>query len=73
MVRIDCGMAQLITIRGQVWLDSNMDDILTTETGVSGVTVQLLDAGGTVLASEDTQAMGVYEFLNVLPGEYISI
>ena len=70
-MRIDCGMAQLITIRGQVWLDSNMDDILTTETGVSGVTVQLLDAGGTVLASEDTQAMGVYEFLNVLPGEYI--
>ena len=68
--RNDCGMFQLITIRGQVWLDEGMDNVLTGETGVTGVTVELLREGTVVEDTEFTTPGGFYEFTDVRPGMY---
>ncbi|NNE74288.1 MAG: hypothetical protein HKN26_11535 [Acidimicrobiales bacterium] len=40
------------------------------ESGLSGVTVNLLDAGGTVIATEVTDGSGSYSFLDVPAGDY---
>lgn len=55
-----------------VFRDANNNGILDTgETGIQGVTVQLLDsAGATVLATTTTNASGVYTFANLAAGSY---
>jgi len=40
------------------------------EPGIPGVTVELLDSSNTVIATEVTDANGVYLFENLIPGEY---
>ncbi len=70
--RNDCGMYQLITISGQVWLDAGMDLILTTEGGVTGVLVELLRGGSMVILDMSiTFAGGTYRFEDVPPGSYV--
>lgn len=55
----------------QVWFDENRDGIQdSTETGVEGVTVELKDASGNVIATAVTDANGNYLFSDLAPGDY---
>lgn len=58
------------TISGQVWLDGDGDDLLTSEAGAAGVVLTLNDADGNVLNTSSTISGGIYEFLEVGAGEY---
>lgn len=64
--------AALASIGDTVWLDSNGNGLQDTgETGVAGVTVDLLNAAGTsVIAVTTTNASGFYQFTGLLPGSY---
>ncbi len=69
---IDLGLKGIGRIGDYVWMDANSDGIQdTTETGVSGVTVQLYSCPtGTQLASTTTDQSGKYIFPNLIPGSY---
>lgn len=55
----------------QVWFDENRDGIQdSTEVGVAGVTVDLKDASGNVIATTVTDANGNYLFSDLAPGDY---
>lgn len=55
-----------------VWLDENEDGIQDdTEMGISGVTVNLLDCAGNLLASTVTNTDGYYLFDNLPAGDYL--
>jgi len=55
-----------------VWHDLNGDGIQNSgESGMSGVTVSLLDMSGIVVASMVTNANGNYLFENILAGTYL--
>lgn len=55
----------------QVWLDENRNGIQdSTESGVAGVTVELKDASGNVIATTTTDANGNYLFSGLAPGDY---
>jgi uncharacterized repeat protein (TIGR01451 family) len=68
---IDAAFYEVGTIGDFVWVDSNANGIQDTgETGLSGVTVQLLDStGNSVLQTSATDANGLYNF-TVTPGTY---
>lgn len=54
-----------------VWYDSNQDGIQDAgEVGIPGVTVQLQDCAGQVLATTLTDVNGYYLFSNLTPGDY---
>ena len=55
-----------------VFLDANKDGQLDNgETGIAGVTVELLNAtGASILATTTTNASGNYAFTNLAPGTY---
>jgi hypothetical protein len=57
-------------IGDRVWHDANGDGRQTGETGVGGVSVQLLTADEYVVATGTTDAQGLYSFGGVLPGDY---
>jgi SdrD B-like domain len=55
----------------RVWHDLNGDGVQDPgEPGLAGVTVELRDAGGALLASVPTDAAGFYGFLTVDAGDY---
>ena len=57
-------------IGDRVWLDANANGVQDAgEAGVSGVTIELKDAGGTVIGSTTTDASGNF-FFDVEPGTY---
>ncbi|MGE0084616.1 MAG: SdrD B-like domain-containing protein [Desulfococcaceae bacterium] len=65
------GDQQKGTVSGIVFVDSNGDGILNNdEKGLGGVTVELTDANGNVIASAVTAGDGSYIFINVVPGDY---
>jgi hypothetical protein len=66
------GGGSCATIGNTVWLDANGDGLLNNgETGVAGVTVDLLNAAGTsILAVTTTNASGNYQFANLSAGTY---
>ncbi len=67
----DFGFYQPATIGNYVWYDTDMEgDQDVTETGVPGVTVQLFNQAGTLVATTTTDANGLYLFSNVVPGAY---
>ncbi len=71
-VRIDgsCSPA-LASIGDRVWEDLDGDTIQDAgEYGLAGVQVQLLNSGGTVIATQTTLANGIYTFLNLAAGSY---
>jgi hypothetical protein len=54
-----------------VWNDVNQDGIQDAgEPGVPGVTVELLNLAGTVVATTVTDAFGKYQFNDLAPGSY---
>jgi serine-aspartate repeat-containing protein C/D/E len=58
------------SIGDRIWLDSNGNGVQDTgETGITGVTVQLLQ-GNAVLATNSTGADGHYLFANLVAGSY---
>ncbi len=72
---IDAGLILQPTTKAslgdRVWYDNNRDgDQDAGEPGIAGVTVQLLDAANTVVATTTTDAFGMYIFTNLNPGVY---
>ena len=60
-----------LTLGNQVWLDADNDGTFDTgESGVNGVTVQLLDAQGAVLQTTTTANGGLYTFTGLAAGDY---
>ncbi|MFZ1828568.1 MAG: SdrD B-like domain-containing protein, partial [Candidatus Competibacteraceae bacterium] len=58
-------------VTGVVYQDSNGNSVQDPgETGLSGVTIELLDTNGNVVATATTGANGSYSFPNVTPGAY---
>ncbi|MHB8972532.1 MAG: SdrD B-like domain-containing protein, partial [Pirellulaceae bacterium] len=59
------------SISGIVFVDPSQNRNWDSgETLLPGVTVQLLDATGSVVATTQTSTVGYYEFKNLRPGEY---
>ncbi len=60
------------SLSGKVWNDTNGDCVFKSETDIplSGVQIDLLNAGGHVIATTKTDAQGNYEFENLVPGTY---
>ena len=60
------------SISGFVQLDSDGDSTTTTDdqSGLSNIEIQLLDSGGTVVATTRTRFDGYYEFSDLLAGTY---
>ncbi len=66
-------VANTLTLGNQVFVDTNNNGLRDTgETGLPGVTVQLINntAPTTVVASTVTGANGIYTFGNLAPGAY---
>ncbi|MCD4687226.1 MAG: hypothetical protein K8S97_14960 [Anaerolineae bacterium] len=68
----DAGLYQLAQIGDLIWEDMNGNGLQDGEPGYGGVTVNLLDATGTVTLDTTTSAVGTgaYQF-TVDPGDYI--
>ncbi len=67
----DFGFYPTATIGDFVWNDLNGNGVQDAgEPGISGVTVNLLNSAGTVVATTTTNASGAYSFTNVVPGTY---
>ncbi|MHB8861019.1 MAG: SdrD B-like domain-containing protein [Pirellulaceae bacterium] len=59
------------SISGIVFVDPNQNGQRDSgETLLAGVTVQLLDATGSVVATAQTNTVGYYEFKNLRPGDF---
>ena len=68
---IDAGLYKLAQLGDRVWFDANANGIQDSgETNAVGVTVSLLNAVGTVVATQVTNATGNYLFTNLVPGTY---
>ena len=74
---IDAGMKPVATSHGTagignfVWRDSNRDGIQNaTETGLSGVTIELLSCSNTVIQSITTNSKGGFLFDRLTAGQY---
>ena len=58
-------------VSGYVYYDANNNGVFDTgESGISDVTVQLLDAGGAVVETTTTNSSGAYTFTELMPGAY---
>ncbi|MFY9821172.1 MAG: SdrD B-like domain-containing protein [Thermoanaerobaculia bacterium] len=68
---VDFGYRGTASVGDRVWLDSNGNGVQDSgETGLNGVTVQLLNASNTVIATTTTSGDGNYTFSNLTPGNY---
>ena len=68
---VDAGIEKpLGEIGGRYFCDENRDDVDTNEAGVSGATVELLDANGEVVDTTTTDDNGDYCFEDVVEGTY---
>ncbi len=65
------GELKAASLGDRVWYDTDRDGVQdSNETGVAGVTVNLLNAGGTVVGTQVTNATGNYLFSNLATGAY---
>ncbi len=56
-------------ISGRVWGDTNHDRVQSgSESGVAGMAVEVLDAGGAVVGTSTTDALGDYRVDGLVPG-----
>jgi hypothetical protein len=68
---VDFGLAQFSTVGDRVWVDTNGNGAQDAdETGLSGVTVELRDLSGAVIASVPTDVNGTYGFWGLVAGTY---
>ncbi|HBL28693.1 MAG TPA: hypothetical protein DD490_17800, partial [Acidobacteria bacterium] len=68
---VDFGERGNASLGDRVWLDANTNTLQDVgETGLNGVTVQLLTTSGGLLGSVVTAGNGNYTFSNLLPGTY---
>jgi hypothetical protein len=68
---LDGGLVRPASIGDRVWLDNNRDGLQDAgEPGVANVPVDLLDAGGSVIASTTTNGSGAYLFAGLGVGTY---
>ncbi|MFN7715049.1 MAG: SdrD B-like domain-containing protein, partial [Pseudanabaenaceae cyanobacterium] len=68
---LDAGLYQLASIGDRVWLDSNANGIQDGgESGLAGITVNLLDGNGNTVTTATTDANGNYGFSGLNPGQY---
>ena len=68
---VDFGYRYNGSVGDRVWLDSNGNGIQDAgETGLNGVTVQLLDSSNNVVGTATTAGDGNYTFNNLAPGTY---
>ncbi|TDU70794.1 putative Ig domain-containing protein [Prosthecobacter fusiformis] len=69
---VDFGLFSGFTIGNQVWADLNNNGVFDsgTESGISGVTVQLLNAADTVVATTTTNGSGVYSLTSDVAGSF---
>ncbi len=59
------------SVSGRVFLDQNNNAVQNgADPGIAGVTIELLDAGGNVIATTVTDANGDYSFPGLAPGTY---
>lgn len=70
---IDAGLQPTAAIGDFVWNDVNVNGVQDVgELGIQGVTVNLRDAANTTtLATDTTDANGLYSFDNLTPGNYL--
>src|SRR5206468_1242348 len=60
-----------LSIGDRVWKDANANGLQdSSEVGINGVTVQLLNSGGTVIATTTTSGNGNYSFGGLFAGTY---
>ncbi|MDJ0954941.1 MAG: SdrD B-like domain-containing protein [Acidimicrobiia bacterium] len=65
------GVALMLNVGSRVWIDSNSDGIPDEgEEGIAGVTVNLYDELGGLLAMVETGSDGAYTFGDLYPGVY---
>ena len=66
------GTANVGSIGDRVWLDLDRDGVQDggAEVGINGVTVELLNAGGSVIATDTTSGDGQYLFEGLAAGTY---
>ena len=69
-VDVDFGYQGNGSIGDRVWEDADGDQDQAGEIGINGVTVELLDSTGTVIATDLTSGDGNYLFDGLLPGDY---
>ncbi|WP_167853560.1 SdrD B-like domain-containing protein [Roseovarius aestuariivivens] len=69
---LDAGIVEkLASLGDRVFEDLNANGIQDPgESGIAGALVRLLDAAGTVLATDTTDADGLYDFDGLAPGDY---
>jgi protocatechuate 3,4-dioxygenase beta subunit len=69
---VDAGFFEAASVAGFVRIDLNGNGVAEAgdTNGISGVTVQLLDAASNVVATATTAANGAYSFTNLRPGTY---
>ena len=68
---LDAGIYQPVSLGDYVWEDLNGNGIQDDgDTGVEGVTVNLKDEAGNVIATTNTDADGAYSFEDLDPGTY---
>jgi hypothetical protein len=68
---VDFGYRGTLSIGDRVWKDTDRDGVQDSgEPGLSGVTVQLVNSGGTVVATTTTNSSGNYSFANLPGGNY---
>ncbi|MBU4234741.1 MAG: DUF11 domain-containing protein [Proteobacteria bacterium] len=62
------------TLGDFVWLDRNANGVQNSEPGINNVTVNLLDAGSTLVATTTTNASGAYSFtINHAADYYVEV
>ncbi|MFT3893586.1 MAG: SdrD B-like domain-containing protein [Anaerolineales bacterium] len=67
----DAGLYQSASLGDFVWNDLDADGVQDAgETGIDGVTVELYDGAGNLVATTTTSGGGLYLFTNLVPGDY---
>ncbi len=68
---VDFGFLPGLELGNTVWFDDNNNGVQDAGEGVAeGVTIELLDAAGNVVATDVTDASGFYLFTGIAPGTY---
>lgn len=68
---VDFGYRGTAAIGDRIWNDYSADGVQDAwEPGINGVTVELLDGAGNVIATDTTSGDGSYWFSDLMPGTY---